>query len=194
MERIRYMTSKRKGLTSLWWLPMITGLATIGLGVWSFINPAETLQLFALVFAIALCVAGGLNLMFACFSGGAPNWGWALVMSLIEIGCGVWMLCMPTPMMTVAFIYVVGIWILIAAVNSIGEAGMLAAFSPGWAVFMILMLIAAVVFAVIFLTNPIAGGVAVWLWLGISLCAFGVYRIILAIALRRVNRFTRGML
>ena len=71
---------------------------------------------------------------------------------------------------------------------------MLAAFSPGWAVFMILMLIAAVVFAVIFLTNPIAGGVAVWLWLGISLCAFGVYRIILAIALRRVNRFTRGML
>ena len=97
MEGIRYMTSKRKGLTSLWWLPMITGLVAIGLGVWSFINPAETLQLFALVFAIALCVAGGMNLMFACFSGGAPNWGWALVMSLIEIGCGVWMLCMPTP-------------------------------------------------------------------------------------------------
>ena len=40
------MTSKRKGITSLWWLPMIAGLVAIGLGVWSFINPAETLQLF----------------------------------------------------------------------------------------------------------------------------------------------------
>ena len=76
---------------------------------------------------------------------------------------------------------------------SIAEASVLSTFSPGYVVWMVLMLIATIVFAIIFLSNPIAGGVAVWLYLGISLILFGCYRIALSMQVKSLNNLARNL-
>ena len=62
--------------------------------------------------------------------------------------------------------------------------------SAGWTVFSVLLLIATIIMAVVFLSSPIAGGVFVWMWIGLSLIFFGVYRLVFAASMRRA---TRGM-
>ena len=103
------------------------------------------------------------------------------------------MLTLPAAVLTTAFIIVVGCWILVSAIMSIAEASVLSTFSPGYVVWMVLMLIATIVFAIIFLSNPIAGGVAVWLYLGISLILFGCYRIALSMQVKSLNNLARNL-
>lgn len=53
---------------------------------------------------------------------------------------------------------------------------------------MVLVLIATIVLAGIFLFNPVLGGITVWLWIGLSLLTYGIYRIILAFKLRSFGK------
>lgn len=71
---------------------------------------------------------------------------------------------------------------------------MMSALSPVWVTWMIVMLIITFVLAVMFLSSPLAGGIAVWLWLGISFITFGVYRLILSARIKTVNRISDGVL
>ena len=185
----------RSGLTKYWWIPLLTGLISIGFGIWCFCAPAESLTVMAYVFAGLMCAAALLNFFFAFASSRFDSgWGWSLALGLLEMFCGVWMFSLPTAVLVSTFIFVIGIWIIVAAINSICEACMLSSVSPWWIFWMILLLIATIGFAFIFMSDPIIGGVAVWLWIGISLLTFGLYRIIWATQIKKLNRDTDGML
>lgn len=185
----------RGGITRLWWVPLITGLLAIGLGIWSLFSPVTSIEVFAYIFAACIVGAGILNLAYSITTNGFDsNWGWAMALGLIEIIAGIWMLTLPAQLLATAFVIVVGVWILVSAIMSIAEAGVMSAYSPGWIVWMILLLVATVIFAIIFLSSPIAGGVAVWMFLGISLLLFGIYRISLAFQIRALNRRLRHTL
>mgnify|MGYP000762679958 FL=1 len=97
------------------------------------------------------------------------------------------MLFMPIAEMSVVFIFVAGIWLMCVAVNGLCEAIVMSRFSNGWLVWMVIDLIAVFILAVVFLSQPIVGAVTVWLWLGISLIGFGIYRLMLSAAVKKVN-------
>lgn len=83
---------------------------------------------------------------------------------------------------------------MVVAINSLCEATFMSSYSPAGIIWMVVILIATLAFSVIFLSSPVAGGVAVWLWLGLSFITFGVYRIVLSIKIKSINRDTRGLL
>lgn len=184
------------GLTRYWWVPLITGLICIGFGVWCFVEPSVSLPVMAYIFCAGLLVAGLLDLYFAIFNRSANlNWGWSLALGLLEIACGVWLFCMPEPVLTVAFIYAIGIWMIVAALTSVSESLYMASLAGvWWTLFYVLVLIATVVLATIFICNPIMGVEVGWLWLGLSLLFFGIYRICLSGTLYKINRRTDGMI
>lgn len=186
---MRRKNTLQAGLRKFIWLPVITGLISIGLGIWCLYSPGTSLEVFAYVFAGCLCAAGVLNMALAFGNSTVGwNWGWALAMGLLELFCGIWMFTFPAPVLTSVFVFFIGIWIIVAAINSLCESFMMSAFSPAWTVFSVLLLIATIVLAFIFLANPIAGGIAVWLWIGLSLIFFGTYRLVFAASLRGINR------
>lgn len=176
----------------MWWVPLVTGLIAIAFGVWCFLSPETSLSFFAYLFAIGIIVAGFLNLCYACFNSKLrSNWGWSLALGILEIICGVWMLTLNLDALAVAFAYAAGIWVLFAAINGICEAAFFSRYSGAWAVWMILLLVATIFFGIYFLTDPLFGGIAGWMWIGISLLCFGVWRIALAFKIRSINSHIR---
>lgn len=174
----------------LWWIPLITGIIGIGLGVWCFWSPATSLPVFAYVFAGILIVAGILNMEYAFVNNSlGTNWGWSLALGILELVCGVWLCTLPPLVIVPVFIYAVGIWVLVVAINAICEAASLPRAGAGWMVWMIIMLVATIFFAIYFLSSPIAGGIAGWIWLGLSLIFYGIYRIMLAFRIKSLNKF-----
>ena len=182
------------GLTRYWWVPLITGLICIGLGIWTLCSPVESIKILAYAFAVCFAAAGIFYIVFSCMASRfTSDWGWGLAMGILEVIGGVWLLMLPAPQLEVAFIYIVGFWILFAAISSVSVAFAM----PGggaWTVWAVLLLIATIIFGVIFLTNPLAGGVAVWIWLALSLIVFGVYRLVFAGRLKTLREDTYGML
>ena len=168
-------------LSKIWWLPLITGLICIGLGVWTLLDPSESIPVFALTFT-ALLMAAGIAQMCSCIfiARVGASWGWSLVIGLLDIIASVWLFSLPESVLTTTFIYIIAIWILVVAINAVIEATAMASYSPFSLVLMIILLIATIAFEVIFLSNPILSGMTAWLWLGLSLISFGVYRLILS--------------
>ena len=173
----------------LWWIPLITGLLAIAIGVWCLFSPVDTLTVLAWFFAAALTAAGVLNLSYG-IANTQPhsNWGWSLALGIIELICGIWMFMLPEAQLITVFIYTVALYIIFVTINAICESFVLAGYARDWLGWMLLFLIASLIFAVIFLAGPIAGGIAVWLYIGISFIAFGVYRIILACKYRKLSK------
>lgn len=172
-----------------WWIPLLTGLVAIGLGVWLLCDPSQSLEVLAYVFAWCLIGAGIFNCSYSIMARHPlSNWGWALALGLLEIVCGVWMIWLPAAAVVSAFIFICGIWILVSAINSICESIALSAISPAWTFLMVLILCAVIFFAIVFLSNPITGAVAVWLYLGLSFILFGAYRVALAFSLKRFSK------
>lgn len=176
-------------VTRLWWMPMLTGLIAIALGIWCLCSPTTSLPVFAYAFCICLCVAGFLNITFAFANMGRHySWGWALAYGIIELLCGIWLLALPEAAMTTAFIYAIGLFILFIAINAICESVMIYNYASFWIGWLLALLIATIICALVFLAGPIAGGVAVWIYIGVSFICYGLYRIILSAKLLRLNK------
>ena len=174
----------------MWWLPMITGLICIGLGVWTLFDPSQSIPIFAITFAAVMLAAGFAQLMSCIFMARVgASWGWSLVIALLDIIAGVWLLTLPEAVLTTTFIYIIAIWILVVAINAVLEATAMSSHSPVALVLMLILLIATIAFAVIFLSNPILSGMTAWLWLGLSLISFGIYRLFLASRIRSLRNF-----
>ncbi len=180
------------GLTKYWWIPLITGLLAIGIGVWCLCSPVDSLLSLAYAFAIIMCGAGAFNLIFG-FSNMKrfPSWGWSIGLGVLELICGIWMLCLAPAVLTVVFVYIVGIYLICAVINAICDSCTFYGYSSDWFGWILAILLITLVFAIVFMAGPIGGGIAVWLYIGISFIAFGIYRLILAAKIRKVNRSIR---
>lgn len=180
-------TERPSKLSRFWRLPLITGIISIILGIWTLVDPSESLPVFAFTFAIILVLAGISQFVSSWFmSRLGASWGWSLVIGILDVVAGIWLFTLPEQALTATFIYIIAIWLLVVAINAILEACSMAASSPFSLVLMIILLIATIAFAVIFLANPILSGVTAWLWLGLSLITFGVYRLFLGYRIRKL--------
>lgn len=185
MEKSNYFY----GLTKFWWVPVISGLVLIGFGIWCLCDPSSSLKAFAYVFASCIGAVGLFNVIFAlCNTKAYHGWGFALSYGIVEIICSVWLLCLPAPTLTMVFMFAIGLYIIIEAVNSICETVVTPGYSSIMMAWLLILLLVAIVFGFIFIAGPIGTGIAVWLWIGISLICYGVYRIFFASKLYEMNK------
>lgn len=175
-------------ITRYWWVPLITGILSIAIGIWCFCNPVESLTVLAYFFAACLCASGLLNLFYSLSNLRGYGWISMMAIGLLEIICGGWMFFLPAAVLTTVFVYAVGIYLIFVCICSISEACSLMSYSSTWVAWLVGFLLATLVFAVIFLAGPIVGGIAAWLYIGLSFIFFGIYRIILSAQIRKINK------
>lgn len=177
------------GMAKYWWMPLMTGLICLGLGIWTFAAPAPAMITLAYVFAFGLLLGGAINIGYAISSSRHTHgWGWSLALAILELFAGGWLLALPGMMVVSTFVFVIGIFIIIAAINSLCESIAMSSASVWWIIWTVLLLVATIWVGVTFLSSPIAGAEVVWLWLGLSFIFFGIFRISLAFRIRSASR------
>lgn len=176
-------------VAKLWWFPLFTGLLSIGLGIWCLCSPDSSITLLAYVFTAIMLLAGIMNISYSIVNT-APHsgWGWSLALGLMEVILAFWLYSLPVDTLVTAFIYGVGIYLVVVAINAICQSFMLYSHFGMITALLLIFLISTLIFAFIFLAGPIAGGIAVWLYIGISFITFGCYRIALAVKIKKINR------
>lgn len=174
--------------TNFWWIPMLTGLVFIGFGIWCLCNPVSSLTIMAYIFAGGLGAVGIFNLIYG-FANIRNNhgWGWAVACGIIEILCSIWLFFLPSALLTEAFIFCAGLYIIFVAINAISESFVMYSFSSYWSIWLFLLLLVSVVTACMFLAGPVMGAMAVWLYIGISFITYGVFRVLFSFKLKHIN-------
>lgn len=178
-----------KAASKYWWLPVLTGLLAIALGIWVLASPDPSLAAIAYTFAIVIAVVGFVNVTFALMSvSSLRGWGWKLFMGIVEIICGIWLMMLPEEQMVGAFIYGVGFYLIFLVLNAISETVLYYGNTKTWLAVLLAFIICTLVLALIFLAGPLAGGIAVWLYIGIALITFGFYRMLIGIRIYQANK------
>lgn len=178
-----------KKTVKYWWLSLLIGLLGIVVGVWCLFTPASSLFAITALFIIVLLMVGIFDIVFAVSNRRYSNsWGWHLAGGILELLLGVLLLCLPLPASTGILIYLVGFWMLFRSVMGIAESCELQMVGfRGWG-WLLALSILSLLFSFIYLLSPIFGGIFIVIYIGISFILYGIYRIVLAIRQRKINK------
>ena len=101
-------------VTSLWWLPALFGVVTLGVGVFFVVSPHETLSTFTVIAGIFLLVDGVLAIFGSIFGEGEGRGLLALIGVLSAIA-GLVLIKKPFDTLVV-FTLIFGVWFVVAGV------------------------------------------------------------------------------
>jgi uncharacterized membrane protein HdeD (DUF308 family) len=99
---------------SLWWLPVLFGVVTLGVGVFFVVSPHETLSTFTVIAGIFLLVDGVLAILGSIFGRGDGRGLLALIGVLSAIA-GLVLIKKPFDTLVV-FTLIVGVWFVVTGI------------------------------------------------------------------------------
>ena len=101
-------------VTSFWWLFMLFGVATLGVGVFFVVSPHETLSTFTVIAGIFLLVDGALAIFGSVFSKGEGR-GLLALIGVLSVLAGLVLIKKPFDTLVV-FTLIVGVWFVAAGI------------------------------------------------------------------------------
>lgn len=172
------------GFARSWWVLVLYGVVAIAFGLYALAVPAASGIALAWAFGV-MAIAEGVASVFALPGGNAPvSRGWLMLYALVSIVFGVLAIMQPVAvagtllMFLAAWLIVAGIWRIVFAIR-------VRKWIPNeWA--LILGGVLAIVLGVLFVAYPIAGLLAVMLWIGAGALVYGVLQVIAGFRLRKL--------
>ena len=166
-----------------WWALVLRGVVAILFGVLTFVMPVVSLAALILLFGAYAIVDGIFNLV-AAFMGRSDQPWWQLALEgIVSIAAGVVTFAMPG-VTALVLLWIIGGWAVVTGVLEIAAAIRLRKqITNEW--WLVLGGIASVVFGVILFVAPVAGALAVVLWIGAYAIFFGALLVGLGLRLRR---------
>jgi uncharacterized membrane protein HdeD (DUF308 family) len=101
-------------VTSLWWIFVLFGVATLGVGVFFVVSPHETLTTFTVIAGIFLLVDGVLAILASVFSKGEGR-GLLALIGVLSVIAGLVLIKKPFDTLVV-FTLIVGVWFVVAGI------------------------------------------------------------------------------
>jgi len=173
-------------VTSLWWLPVLFGVVTLGVGVFFVVSPHETLSTFTVIAGIFLLVDGVLAIFGSIFGEGEGRGLLALIGVLSAIA-GLVLIKKPFDTL-VAFTLILGVWFVVAGVVRF----VVALASPEGRGGNIVTAILDVIAGIVILSWPDLGLSTLAVIIGIVLILRGVLFIVAGWQLHKLNGDLRG--
>ena len=99
---------------SLWWLPMLFGVAVLGVGIFFVASPHETLETFTVIAGIFLLVDGVLAIVASMFGRGEGR-GLLATIGVLSAIAGLVLIKKPFGTLVV-FVLILGVWFVVAGV------------------------------------------------------------------------------
>jgi uncharacterized membrane protein HdeD (DUF308 family) len=168
-----------------WWVFLIGGLASVIFGVLAFANPGIALLVLATFFAAFILVDGAVNVWGALQNRDKDGWIALLLFGALGVCFGGYALAVP-PLSMIALIYVIAFFALANGLTTIFLGWKVRQeITTEWVLYVSGAL--SVLFALLILFRPAAGGIAVAYMVGTWAIIVGLLRIYFAFFVRKLR-------
>jgi uncharacterized membrane protein HdeD (DUF308 family) len=173
-------------VTALWWLPLLFGVAAVGVGIFFVVSPHETLSTFTAIAGIFVLVDGVIAVVASLFGSGEGR-GLLALIGVLSVIAGLILIKKPFETLVV-FTLIVGVWFVVEGIVRFVSAFALRENRGGNILIALLDLAAGVVI----LAWPDLGLSTLAVIIGIALIVRGVLFIAAGWQLRTLDRALEG--
>ncbi len=176
-----------KKTVKYWYLGLLVGLLLVGVGLWSIIFPHQSIAVIAFVFSLTFLLTGLFEIIFAIANREEiTDWGWILALGILKLVVGVLLLANPAiSALTLAFY--VGFIIFFRSLSTLIMAFNLKQYLVLRWGNLLAMGIIGLILAFVLLLNPSLTGVAIAVWMGLSLVITGAMSIYWSFKLKKIK-------
>jgi len=176
----------RNGASALcnraWWVFLIGGIAAVAFGILAFVSPGAALLVLSMFFAAYVLVDGAVNIWGAISNRDKDGWWVILLLGIAGVLAGGYALAVP-PVSMIVFIYVVAFIAMFIGITSLFLGWKVRAEIPNeWILYLSGAI--SVLFALLILVNPEAGGLSVIYLIAAWAILIGALRIWFAFRIR----------
>jgi uncharacterized membrane protein HdeD (DUF308 family) len=173
-----------------WWVPLLRGVLAIALGILVFTRPAWSLAAVILAFGIYALVEGASDLFAAIIGWSHRDDRWLLLLEAL-IGIGIGVAALRTPGLTaIVVIFFIAAWAMATGVLRIVEGLRLRREVAG-EIWLVLGGVFSVIFALLVMTRPLAGALALVRVIGLYALILGATEVLLAFKVRSARYIGR---
>lgn len=168
-----------------WWIFLILGVLSIGIGVWLFFTPLDGYVALTYLFAASFLLAGAASVVFTLLNRASiPAWGWNLASGLVVLALGVLLLINPAFTADVLAFYV-AFALLFGGINVISYTLSLKRVNAaGWG-WSLAFGILVILFAILLLFNPLFTAFSLVIWSALGFLILGASFCLLAFRLSK---------
>ncbi|MFT3750661.1 MAG: DUF308 domain-containing protein [Agriterribacter sp.] len=173
---------------SYWWIFLLTGVLLVGVGIWVFLSPLAAYLSLSILFAAGMLITGCFEIAFAVSARKSLHgWSWTLAGGILDLIIGVYLLIYPSVSMSVLSL-ILGFWLLIRGGSAIGLAFEMKLYkAPDWSWLLVLGILIAL-FGIMVLAVPAFGVANIIVWTALSFIIAGIFRITLALRLKKLEK------
>lgn len=171
-----------------WYIPLITGLILVGVGLWTFTSPMESYVALSIIFSVSFLVSGLMESFFAISNRKTmKNWGWSLALGILTLIVG--FLLIRDPEMSMATLpFYVGFMLMFRSAGAIGYAFDLKDSKVlDWGNLLAVGIL-GLLFSFILIWNPAFAGLNLVVWTGLAFIFSGFFSIYLSIRLGKLHK------
>jgi len=183
------LLNSMKKATKNWWISLLIGIISIGMGIWCFVTPATTFLALTIVFIAGFLANGVFEIIFAFSNKDSHDgWGWTLAIGIIDIIFGIILLANPE-IAPAILAYFIGFWLMFQSFWGIGMSMDLKKYErSGWG-WLLALAIIGLILSIILLAQPVITGILAAMFIASIFVIYGIFRIILAVRLKHLNKY-----
>lgn len=172
---------------SYWFVPLLTGLLFITVGIYTLTTPLKSYVLLSFIFSISFVAAGGFEIFFSIQNRKQiKRWGWSLISGILTLAIGILLLIQPE-VSIITLPYYVGFVVLFRSIIAMVLSFELKSLGIlDWGNLMVAGVLGTLV-SLLLLWNPIVAGLTVVIWTAIALITIGILSIYWSIRLRNLK-------
>lgn len=169
----------------LWWMPLIAGVIFIIFGSIIIKKPLASFYAISLIIGIFLIASGTAEVYFFTYHRKTlADWNWHLSGGLIDILIGVILILNPK-IILIGITILISLWLFYRTYVSVKKAMQLKSENNKNWIWVLIFGILISALAVLLIIKPGIIGAALAFWIAIAFIAFGVFRILVALRLRK---------
>lgn len=177
-----------RGAIKNWWLPLLSGVLLIAVGIWTFLNPQDSYAALAMIFSISFVVIGLFEIYFSISNRKIlDNWGWHLLLGILTLAVGVLLLTRPAEVSQIVLAFYIGFTVLFRSIWAIGLSIDMRSFRIiSWGDVMV-MGILGLILGWLLIWNPVFAGLSAVILTGLAFILGGVSHISMSMKLKKVH-------
>lgn len=176
-----------KNTVRYWYMPLITGIIFILVGIFVFVTPLESYLTLSVFFSISFLVSGIFEVFFAVSNRKEmDNWGWFLVSGIFYLLTGIILVMNPEISITILPLFI-GFTILFSSIHAIGIAYDLKNYGiMDWGNLAIIGFL-GLLFSFFLIWNPVFTGISLIVWTGLAFVSIGIFGIYVSVKLKKLK-------